>query len=122
MLLDMFNDASVPPTYLLVDALNECTFGLSELLHVITDASLGRRSRVKWVVTSRNISDIERHLQPDSLGVQLSLEIKASYVSRTVAAFMEYKVQRLVAVQKYNSQLQAEVQQQLRKKAERTFL
>jgi hypothetical protein len=121
MLLDMFNDASVPPTYLLVDALDECTSGLTELLHVITDASLGRRSRVKWVVTSRNIPDIERHLQPDSLGVQLSLEIKASYVSRAVAAFVEYKVQRLVAVQKYDSRLQAEVQQQLRNKTEGTF-
>ena len=122
MLSDMLSDASLPPTYLLVDALDECTSGLSELLHIITDTSLGRRSRVKWLVTSRNIPEIERYLQPDSLGVKVSLEVKASHVSRAVAAFVKYKVQRLATAQKYDARLQAEVQQQLRDKAEGTFL
>ncbi|KAH6861235.1 hypothetical protein B0T12DRAFT_452600 [Alternaria alternata] len=93
VLSDMLNDAFLPPTYLLVDALDECTSGLSELLRIITDTSLTRRSRVKWLVTSRNIPEIERHLQPDALGVN-----------------------------KYDRRLQAEVQQQLRDKAEGTFL
>ena len=122
MLSDMLNDASLPPTYLLVDALDECTSGLSELLQVITGASIRRRSSVKWLVTSRNIPEIERYLQPDSLGVKVSLEVKASHVSRAVAAFVEYKVQQLAAVQKYDISLQAEVQQLLRDKAEGTFL
>jgi hypothetical protein len=122
MLSDMLNDTSLPPTYLLIDALDECTSGLSELLHIITDDSLGRQSRVKWLVTSRNLPDIERYLQPDSLGVKVSLEVKASHVSSAVAAFVEYKVQRLVTVQRYNANLQAEVLQQLRSKAEGTFL
>jgi hypothetical protein len=122
VLSDMLNDASLPPTYLLVDALDECTSGLSELLGIITDTSLTRRSRVKWLVTSRNIPEIERHLQPDLRGIKVSLEVKASHVSKAVAAFVEYKVQRLVTVQKYDARLQAEVQQQLRSKAEGTFL
>ncbi|CAN9292460.1 unnamed protein product [Alternaria alternata] len=122
ILSDVLNDASLPPTYLLVDALDECTSGLSELLRIITDTSLTRRSRVKWLVTSRNIPEIERHLQPDFLGVKVSLEVKASHVSKAVAAFVEYKVQRLVTVQRYDARLQAEVQQQLRDKAEGTFL
>lgn len=84
ILLDVLNDASLPPTYLLVDALDECTYGLSELLHIITDASLAWRSRVKWLVTSRNILEIERRLQPDALGVKVSLEVRASHVSRAV--------------------------------------
>jgi hypothetical protein len=122
ILADMLDDASLPPTYLLVDALDECTSDLAALLHVITDGSLGRRSRVKWLVTSRNIPEIERYLEPDPLGVKVSLEVKASYVSRAVAAFVQYKVQRLAAVQRYEVKLQAEVQQQLRDKAEGTFL
>jgi len=93
ILSNILNDASLPPTYLLVDALDECTSGLSDLLRTITDASIRRRSRVKWLVTSRNIPEIERHLQPDSLGVKVSLEVKASHVSKAVAAFIEYKVQ-----------------------------
>jgi hypothetical protein len=122
MLSDMLNDESLPLTYLLVDALDECTSGLSELLHVITDSSLGRWSRVKWVATSRNIPEIQRYLQPNSLGVKVSLEVKMSHVSRAVTAFVEYKVQRLATVQKYDPRLQAEVQLQLRDKAEGTFL
>jgi len=122
ILSDMLNDASLPPTYMLVDALDECTSGLSELLHVITDASFGRGSRVKWLVTSRNIREIELYLQPDSAGVKVSLEVKASHVSSAVAAFVEYNVQRLATVQQYDRELQAEVQQQLRDKAEGTFL
>jgi hypothetical protein len=122
ILSDVLNDASLPPTYLLVDALDECTSGLSELLGIITDTSLTRRSRVKWLVTSRNIPEIERHLQPDLRGIKVSLEVKASHVSKAVAAFVEYKAQRLVTVQKYDARLQAEVQQQLRSKAEGTFL
>jgi hypothetical protein len=122
ILADMLDDASLPPTYLLVDALDECTSGLSELLEVITDASVGRRSNVKWLVTSRNVPEIERYLQPDSLGVKVSLEVKASHVSRAVVAFVEYKVRRLATVQRYDPVLQAEVQQQLRDKAEGTFL
>ncbi|KAH7061004.1 WD40-repeat-containing domain protein [Paraphoma chrysanthemicola] len=122
MLSDMLNDASLPPTYLLVDALDECTSGLSDLLRIIADASIGRRSRVKWLVTSRNIPEIELYLHPDSLGVKVSLEIKARHVSRAVAVFVEYKVERLATVQKYDPGLQAEVQQQLRDKAEGTFL
>ena len=122
ILSDMLDDGSLPPTYLLVDALDECTSGLSELLRIITDASLARRSRVKWLVTSRNIPEIERYLQPDALGVKVSLEVKASHVSRAVTAFVEYRVQRLATVQKYDRGLQEEVQQQLRDKAEGTFL
>lgn len=122
ILSDMLNDPAVPPTCLLVDALDECTSGLSELLHIITDASLGRHGKVKWLVTSRNLPEVERYLQPDSLGVKVSLEVKASHVSRAVAAFVEYKVQHLAVVQKYDTSLQAEVQQQLRNKAEGTFL
>jgi hypothetical protein len=122
MLSDMLNDTSISTTYLLVDALDECTSGLSELLQIITDASLGRQSRVKWLVTSRSTPEIERYLQPDALGVKVSLEVKASHVSRAVAAFIEHKVQQLATLQRYDPRLQAEVQQQLRDKAEGTFL
>lgn len=122
VLSDMLNDPSLPPTYLLVDALDECTSGLSELLKVITDASLGRRSNVKWLVTSRNIPEIEQYLQPDTRGAKVSLEVKASHVSRAVAAFVDYKVQRLAARLGYDTTLQAKVQQQLCDKAEGTFL
>lgn len=42
---------------------------------------------MKWPVTSRDIPEIERYLQPDSYGIKVSLEVKVSHVSRAVAAF-----------------------------------
>ena len=47
VLSDMLNDPSLPMTYLLVGALDECTFGLSDLLNIITDHSLAQHSKVK---------------------------------------------------------------------------
>ncbi|RYN74713.1 hypothetical protein AA0120_g12228 [Alternaria tenuissima] len=92
ILSNILNDASLPPTYLLIDALDECTSSLSKLLQVIIDASLRRQLRVKWLVTSRNILEIKRYLQPNSLGVKVSLKVKASYIARAVAVFVNSKV------------------------------
>jgi hypothetical protein len=64
VLSDMLNDASLSTSYLLIDALDECVFGLPDLLHIITEEGLTRRSKVKWLVTSRDLPDIERFLQP----------------------------------------------------------
>jgi nucleoside phosphorylase len=122
ILSDILNDPTLPKTYLLIDALDECTSGLSPLLRIITDDSLARQLRVKWLVTSRNVPDIERYLQTDLAGVKISLELSASHVSKAVAAFVDYKVQRLAAGQKYDYKTRAEVQQQLCNKAEGTFL
>jgi hypothetical protein len=118
----ILNDPTLPTTYLLVDALDECGAGLSSLLLLITDNSLTRRSKVKWLVTSRNEPDIERYLEPDPAGMKVSLEVSAEQVSRAVAAFINFKVQGLATVKKYDDLLQAEVQLLLRDKAEGTFL
>ena len=122
ILSDILNDPTLPKTYLLIDALDECTSDLSPLLRIITDDSLARQSRVKWLVTSRNMPNIERYLQTDLSGVKISLEVSAIHVSKAVAAFVDYKVQRLAAGQKYDHKTRAEVQQQLYNKAEGTFL
>jgi hypothetical protein len=122
MLSDILKDPTLPTTYLLIDALDECTTGLSDLLLIITNDSFARRSKVKWLVTSRNLPQIEQHLQPDSAGVKVSLEVSADQVSRAVAAFIKFKVHRLATVKKYEAGLHAEVQQLLSDKAGGTFL
>jgi hypothetical protein len=121
-LSDILKDPTLPMTYLLIDALDECTSGRLELLRIITDDTLAPQSRVKWLVTSRNIQEIERHLHSDSLGVKISLEVSASHVSKAVAAFVDYKVSQLSDLRTYDAKMQAEVQQQLRNKSEGTFL
>ncbi|KAF2994064.1 hypothetical protein E8E13_002329 [Curvularia kusanoi] len=125
ILSDILNDAALaalPPTYLLIDALDECTSGLPELLSIITDSSVGQEHKVKWLVTSRNVPEIELYLHPDLLGSKVSLEVEASYVSKAVATFVKYKLQQLAPIKKYDLELQEEVQRQLCNKAEGTFL
>jgi hypothetical protein len=122
ILSDILNDLTLPMTYLLVDALDECTSSRSALLRIIADNGLARRSRVKWLVTSRNLPEIEQYLQPDAAGIKVSLEVSADQVSRAVAAFISFKVQDLATVKKYGAELQAEVEKVLRGKAEGTFL
>ena len=122
ILSDILNDPTLPTTYLLIDALDECTTGLSTLLRIITDDSFARRSRIKWLLTSRNLPEIEHFLQPDAAGIKVSLEVSADQVSRAVAAFIDFKVQNLATVKRYGAELQAEVEKVLRTKAEGTFL
>ncbi|KAF2647278.1 hypothetical protein K491DRAFT_614839, partial [Lophiostoma macrostomum CBS 122681] len=122
ILADILSDSTLPTTYLLVDALDECTSGLSDLLHVIADESLAQRSRVKWLVTSRNLPNIEQFLQPSLVSDKVSLELNASHISKAITAFIDFKVQRLAATKGYQSNTEKEVRQILRNKAEDTFL
>jgi hypothetical protein len=122
ILSDILNDPSLPTTYLLVDALDECVYGLKDLLHIITDNKIMPGSRVKWLVTSRNIPEIERFLYSNTIGFKINLELNASHVSKAITAFINFKVDRLAGIQKYNIKTREEVQQQLYDKAEGTFL
>lgn len=54
---------------------------------------------------------LKRYLQPDSPGIKISLELSASQVSKTVAAFVNSKVQRLAAIHNYDYKTKVEVQQ-----------
>jgi hypothetical protein len=121
-LLDILNDSTLPRTYLLVDALDECVVELRQLLDIITGNNFETRSKVKWLVASRNRPDIEERLRPDGLRVKISLELNSTHVSRAVTTFINYKVHELAARKKYDTKLQEEVKNQLCEKAEATFL
>jgi hypothetical protein len=57
LLFDIMDDPDLPRTLFLVDALDECNTGLSELLGIINDTR--QSSKVRWLVTSRNWPNIE---------------------------------------------------------------
>jgi hypothetical protein len=70
LLSDIAHDSELPRTLLLVDALDECNTGLPNLLDSIN--SLQQVSKVKWLVTSRNLPNIERDLGGDSTAIEAS--------------------------------------------------
>jgi hypothetical protein len=120
--LDMLRDSNLQQAYFLVDALDECDIQLRELLKTIADEIPQAATRVKWIVSSRNQREIEEDLGRDGVWKKISLELNSNQVSRGVDAYINFKVDRLARSKEYKNDLKAEVMEQLRKKAEGTFL
>jgi len=114
-------DPNLQSTYLIIDALDECDKDLPRLLDFIIQNSAS--TRVKWIVSSRNIPDIEQKLRLDRSQARLSLEIKenAKQVSQAVDSYIEYCVSELPNLQD-DENLQRQVKDAMRRKANGTFL
>ncbi|KAL4745554.1 hypothetical protein BDW72DRAFT_52920 [Aspergillus terricola var. indicus] len=118
---NMLQNSTQAVTYLLVDALDECETGLSDLLKLIARTKSVSATQVKWIVSSRNRDDIEQEIEFGNEETKLSLELNANYISEAVAAYIDYKVSRLKALQR-NEILLEWVKEQLRQKSDGTFL
>lgn len=113
----ILNDTKLGETYLIIDALDECTTDLDALLGFIAQNS-SVSSRVKWIISSRNWPNIEERLQQAGHKVKLSLELNAESVSKAVSTFISYKVSEM----KYDEETRNRVRKSLMVKAEDTFL
>jgi hypothetical protein len=118
---DMLQDPRLRPTYLIVDALDECITDLPKLLEFVAKQS-SVSSRVKWIVSSRNWPDIEAQLERAGHKVNLSLELNAQSVAATVDVFIERKVDQLAREKQYKAEVRHAVLQHLRSNADNTFL
>ena len=77
--------------YLIVNALDECEWGLSQLLNFISRTA--STSRVKWLVSSRHRDGIEERLRSDKGRMKLSLELNAhSYVANAVTSYINHNL------------------------------
>ncbi|KAL2195940.1 hypothetical protein P885DRAFT_70078 [Corynascus similis CBS 632.67] len=116
----MLRDKDLKPTYLIIDALDECVDDLPKLLDVIVRIS---SKRVKWLLSSRNEPHIERKLKCDEKQTRLNLELKenAEQVSRAIDAFIDKKLSKLELLQK-DTPLKNQVRDILHEKANGTFL
>ncbi|KAL3468788.1 hypothetical protein BJX99DRAFT_265822 [Aspergillus californicus] len=72
-------------TFLLIDALDECESGLSDLLKLIAKTKSMLAAQVKWIVSSRNREDIEQELEIGGEQIKLSLELNATQITDAVA-------------------------------------
>lgn len=117
----ILQDPGLNGTYLIVDALDECVTELPLLLALIVQTPSS--SRVKWILSSRNRTDIERALRLDESRMRLSLELKenAEQISRAVAAYIDHCIFELPEMQ-YEITMQDQVRNILRRKSNGTFL
>jgi hypothetical protein len=118
---DVLQDPRLCPTYLIIDALDECVTDLSKLLEFVAKQS-SVSSRVKWIVSSRNWPEIEGRLQQADQKVRLSLELNAVSVSTAVQGFINQRVFELAQHNKYDERTKRAVLEHLASNANDTFL
>ncbi|KAL2695949.1 hypothetical protein AAEP93_003249 [Penicillium crustosum] len=102
ILTGMLKDPNLHSTYLIIDALDECTIGLPSLLDLITHIS-SVYLQAKWIISSRNWPDIEERLSTTQTAPIL-LELNEASVSEAVSKFIQHKVHYLAKVKKYSEE------------------
>jgi NACHT domain len=123
---NILQDPSLKRTYLIIDALDECQTGLLQLLNLIVQES-SASPHIKWIVSSRYNTNVEQRLRLDESRARLSLELKenAERVSDAVDAYIDHCVSDLAVIQQYDQydkDLQENVRNKMRRKANGTFL
>ncbi|KAK3938110.1 hypothetical protein QBC46DRAFT_356117 [Diplogelasinospora grovesii] len=116
----MLGDPNLKPTYLFIDALDECTTDLDRLLDFIQNSAT--HSSVKWIVTSRNWPSIEKGLKEATHKVPLPLELNEESVSAAVTIYVRFKVSWLAQRNEYDNQTRDAVYHYMSTNAHGTFL
>jgi len=117
----VLQDANLPITYLIIDALDECTTDLPKLLDFIAMVS-AKSTGVRWLISSRNWPHIEEKLELTNQDMMLSLELNAHSVLHAVAIFIQWKTLDLAQRKGYDKKMQDAVFQHLTANANDTFL
>ncbi|RYP49468.1 hypothetical protein DL768_004827 [Monosporascus sp. mg162] len=117
---NILKDPSLQSTYLIIDALDECTTDVSLLLDLVQNSAA--YSNVKWIVSSRNWPSIEKALNKATQKVRLCLELNEKSVSAAVAAYVQFKVDWLAQRNGYDNDTRNAVRHYLSLNATGTFL
>lgn len=118
---NILQDPGLDSAYLIIDALDECETGLPQLLQFI-DKTSSVCPRVKWIISSRNLPNIEEQLNISDQKVQLRLELNKDSITTAVSTYIEHKVGDLAKRKKYNPKLKNLVRDYLFLNADATFL
>ena len=128
VLENILQDDRLQRAYLVVDALDECVAGRDQLLRLITGHVIAS-PRIKWIVSSRNVPEIENLLKmetsddPHGPEVRLSLEVtqNADQVALAVNAFIDHRLSAIGPLQ-VDHETRSQVRDVIREKANGTFL
>ncbi|WQF87029.1 Putative quinoprotein alcohol dehydrogenase-like superfamily [Colletotrichum destructivum] len=119
MIMSVLRDESLRDVVLAIDALDECTTELPQLLNFIIKLSA---TPVKIIVTSRNWPEIENGLAHDVQTPRICLEMNERSVSAAVRHYISYKVNELARKKRYDDATRNKVHDYLTSKADDTFL
>jgi hypothetical protein len=119
--IEILQDPGLNSTYLIVDALDECVTDLPKLLEFIVQKSCVS-TRVKWIVSSRNLPDIKERLEKMGHKVKMCLELNVESVFMAVNIFIQHKVLRLASRKSYDNKTREAVIRHLSLNSNNTFL
>ena len=122
ILTSMLDDSCLRSTYVVIDALDECTQDLGLLLDFVALRSSASSSAVKWLVSSRNWPSIEKELDIATQKVNLRLELNESSISDAVTTYVRSKVEVLAKRNRYSDDTRDAVERHLSANAHGTFL
>ncbi|KAJ9131101.1 Vegetative incompatibility protein HET-E-1 [Pleurostoma richardsiae] len=112
----MIEDPQLSAVYFVVDALDECGEGQSDLIDLISK-SLDHSEKVKWLVSSRpTVSLKNQHIAGTILGLD------ARNLARPVAAYIDYKLSFLGGRDGYDERTLIRIADAIRQGANNTFL
>lgn len=119
--IDILKDPLLQRTYLIIDGLDECIYGLPLLLDFVFEDLLANPN-VKWIVSSCNWKDIEQSLDIADGKIRLCLELNENSISEAMTIYIHHKVQILVKLKKFDEELLEVVCCYLLSNAHGTFL
>ncbi|KAJ6009715.1 hypothetical protein N7522_004731 [Penicillium canescens] len=119
VLINVLKDPMLRLTYLIIDALDECTKDLEKLLSFLVEIS-SDHTHIKWLVSSRNWPSIEKDLR-DVKQTRLILE-NETLLSTAVDSFIQHKINVLAKRHDYTAEIRDKAQDYLVSNANGTFL
>ncbi|RAR13366.1 G-protein beta WD 40 repeat-containing protein [Stemphylium lycopersici] len=121
LFLEMLDRCKSQRIYIVIDALDECQDNdMAAFLQLVVRTGLN--SKVKWLLTSRPFDSAGRELLSASDQVMVSLELNSGHVSKAVKSYIAEKVAWLDRRDGYGPALRKQVETELTKKAEDTYL
>lgn len=122
ILEQMTQSASFMSTIFMIDAMDECVVGRSELLDFIIQSMAMGEVRLKWIISCRNRQDIEEVIDNSEENVRLHLELNQDLISRAVKLYITDRTNKLASVKKYNDETRLSIENYLTENANGTFL
>lgn len=109
--------------FIVIDALDEVQpTSLPDFLRTIIRTGLQQPKRVKYLLTSRPVGDLEHELTKGASRIHVSLELNAAQVDNGIQNYIHYRVQKLALLHRYNAITTHAVEEAVRVGANGAFL
>ncbi|KAF5587255.1 wd40 repeat protein [Fusarium pseudocircinatum] len=109
------------PMVIVIDALDECTSGLVQLLNLVITISESS-PRVRWIISSRNYSNIENHLEESTRDPIMRIELGASSEAASFRTYLQSKVDTLAHDESYDQETKLAVRLHFERSADVNLL